>query len=56
MKDSPFEIQQNQLSKSIDFENNSTLLNYNKQGKIKSRLGFIYFFALAATLIILFVK
>ncbi|MDY0081762.1 MAG: hypothetical protein RBR74_01135 [Ignavibacteriaceae bacterium] len=56
MKDSIIEIQQREWTSSLESDNKSSFFNFEVKGKIKSRLGFIYFVALVSSLIILFAK
>lgn len=56
MKDSVINIQQGEWPKTFESDNRPSFFNYNNKGKIKARLGFIYFVALVSSLIILFAK
>ena len=56
MKDSVINIQHGEWPKTIESENRSSFFNNNNKGKIKARLGFIYFVALVSSLIILFAR
>lgn len=56
MKDSVINIQQGQWTKALESDNKSSFLDNNNKGKIKARLGFIYFVALVSSLIILFAR
>ncbi|OQY71543.1 MAG: hypothetical protein B6D44_12540 [Ignavibacteriales bacterium UTCHB2] len=53
MKDSIIKIEQEKLTTPLEYDYRSSFLN---RGKIKSRLGFIYFVVLVSSIVILFVK
>lgn len=55
MRDSAIKLHQGEWEKEEAIKGFSGLSNFNK-GKIKARLGFIYFLVLAASLIVLFTK
>jgi len=56
MRDSAFRIHQGEWGNSEEIIKNSSLLSNKNTGKIKARLGFVYFVVLVSSLIVLFTR